>query len=477
MNYEEIYRQYMYSYPHKSAYMLTKRLDISEYKEAFVGKEMGLYLHIPFCRHKCGYCNLFCVTHTREEEHEEYLKAIQRHSHQMKKEINFEKTHFNSLILGGGTPMLLSMKAMENLFDFMKKEYRLEFDSVFSVIESSPLEIEREKLSLLKKYRLKRLSLGIQSFVEEELRTIGRMQSVRKSFDALEEIKRHDFELLNIDLIYGIPSQDKNSFLYSIKHALLFEPEEIFLYPLYKQENAGLFYKFQMDHKTQYELYHYGRDFLLENGYEQLSMRNFVKKTPAERQFTSLSDVQLSHHKAQSPNVKVPALPYTNNENTSENPNNKAISKLHNIASTRADCGFENTLSLGLGGRSYFNDLHFCEPYVAGREACASEFAKYLQKTDFLSDLSYFKLDVDEYKRKYAVKNLLFATGLSKTEYQKHFKSDVLVDFQWLNDLLDKACLIEKEDRLFLTALGMSLSDMIGPMFISENVRKRMRPC
>lgn len=435
MNYQEIYQQYMYSYPHKSAYMPVKKLDIGEYRDAFVGQEMGLYLHIPFCRHKCGYCNLFSVTHTHEEEHKEYLNAIQRHSHQMKAEIHFEQTHFHSLVLGGGTPMLLSIKAMQNLFDFLKAQYRLDLDSIFSVIESSPLEIEREKLSLLKSYRFKRLSLGIQSFVEEELRMIGRMQSVRRGFDALEEIKRHDFEILNIDLIYGIPNQDKQSFLYSIKHALLFEPEEIFLYPLYKQENAGLFYKFQMDHKKQYELYHYGREYLLEHGYEQLSMRNFIKKSSAQHQSA----------KAQ--------------------------------ASVRADCGFENTLSLGLGGRSYFHDLHFCEPYVAGREACAFEFAKYLQKTDFLTDLSYFKLDKEEYKRKYAVKNLLFATGLSKSEYQKHFQSDVFVDFQWLNDLLAKACLIEKDDRLFLTELGMSLSDRIGPMFISDAVRKRMRPC
>ena len=225
----------------------------------------------------------------------------------MKREINFEQTDFTSFVLGGGTPMLLNMSMMQTLFDFMKEQYHLNFDLVFSVIESSPLEIEREKLSLLKEYRFKRLSIGIQSFIEDELKMIGRMQSAKKGFDALEEIKKHDFEILNIDLIYGIPNQEKESFLYSLKNAVLFEPEEIFLYPLYKQENAGLFYKFQMDHKKQYELYHYGRDFLLENGYEQLSMRNFVKKTPAERQFTSLSDVQLSHHKAQSPNVKVPA--------------------------------------------------------------------------------------------------------------------------------------------------------------------------
>lgn len=474
MNYEDIYQQYMYSYPHKSAYVLTKRLDISEYQQAFVGEEMGLYLHIPFCRHKCGYCNLFSITHTHEEEHEAYIETIERHSDQMKREINFEKTHFNSLILGGGTPMLLSMKMMQKLFDFIKREYRTDFDSIFSVIESSPLEIEREKLSLLKDYRFKRLSLGIQSFVEEELRMIGRMQSVKKGLCALEEIKRHEFDILNIDLIYGIPDQDAKSFLYSIKNALLFEPQEVFLYPLYKQENAGLFHKFQMDHKKQYNLYHHGREYLLENGYEQLSMRNFVKKTPVKAHFATLSDLQFeSPHKGLYPNLKVASAHHTN----SEVANYEQTFKLHNSAGSKADCGFENTLSLGLGGRSYFNDLHFCEPYVAGREACSFEFGKYLQKTDFLSDLSYFKLDADEYKRKYAVKNLLFATGLNKSDYQKHFQSDVLSDFPWLNDLFAKGYIVEKGDRLLLTELGMSLSDMIGPMFISQHVRKRMRPC
>ncbi|MDO5096442.1 MAG: STM4012 family radical SAM protein [Peptostreptococcaceae bacterium] len=421
MDYKNLYNQYMYSYPHKRTYSLIERLDLSDFKNAFVNRTMGLYFHIPFCRSKCGFCNLFSVTNVRREDYSRYIDAIERHSKQMRAEINLEQTEFTSLVLGGGTPLILSPRELERLFVLAQDDYRFDFEKRFSVIESSPREVNLDKLKLLKKWHIKRISMGVQSFVEEELRLLERFEEKNQTLEALEQIKKFDFEILNVDLIYGIPNQSAQSFLYSLRELMRFQPEEVFLYPLYKQENARLYHKFEMDHKQQYALYQIGRDFLKSEGYHQLSMRSFAKK-PAQN----------------------------------------------------ADCGFENTLSLGCGGRSYFDNLHFCEPYVSEKSACESEYQHYLKREDFLANLSFYDLNLDERKRKYAIKNLLYRTGLSLADYKKHFGGELLQDFGFLGELLETKDLICREGRIFLSEQGLGKSDAIGPLFMSEKVKEKM---
>lgn len=421
MEWDKIYTQYMYSYPHKTAYEPVDRLDLSKWYHAFQGQSMGLYFHIPFCKSKCGFCNLFSLTNISSDHYTKYLDAIERHLVQMKREIDFTKTDFTSLVLGGGTPILLSERELERLFLLTERDYKFNFKKNFSVIESSPSAINRSKLKLLQEYSFKRLSMGIQSFADQELRTLERSENPSLVYQALESIRKHDFEILNVDLIYGTPGQTAESFLYSIQEALKFEPEEFFLYPLYKQENARLYHKFMIDHRLQYELYQIGRDFLTSNGYHQLSMRSFSKKKP-------------------------------------QNP----------------DCGFENTLSLGCGGRSYFDELHFCEKYVSEREDREAIYSKYLKKDDFLTDITMFLLDESERKRKYSIKNLLYITGLCEQDYRRHFETDFLEDFDFVKNLIEKGLVYRKDQRLLLSPKGMGLSDYIGPMFMSEKVREKL---
>ena len=417
MNYTEIYQQYMYSYPHKSTYQPVERLDLAAYRDAFAGTDMGLYFHIPFCRVKCGYCNLFSLTGVRAESYLEYIQAIRRHSAQMKAEIDFSRTRFSSLVFGGGTPLLLDVKELALLFALAKEEYQVEPTEVFSVIESSPAEITPEKLDFLQAKNLKRLSIGIQSFQAGELKMIERRAEPELAHHAIRLAKQADFPVLNLDLIYGIPGQTEASWRDSLERAAAYQPQEIFLYPLYNQPNAGLYHKFPTDEahsRQKYELYRIGSRFLRENGYRQKSMRCFSRLAETD---------------------------------------------------DHADCGFENTLALGCGGRSYFHELHFCEPYVAGQAACSAEYQRYLQKTDFLKGLSKVDLTEMQQKRRYVIKNILYYTGLSAADDRRRFAAELTADFPLLQDLEDRAWVSRENDRFYLTEEGMSLSDYIGPMF------------
>ena len=420
MDYDKIYTQYMYSYPHKRAYHFTEKLELSSFKDRFIGKEMSLYIHVPFCKSKCGYCNLFSITNVRSDEYREYIKAVKRHSKQMRSLINFENTNFNSFTLGGGTPMILSPKDLSSLFELARDDFNMDLQKAYSIIEGSPRQISVEKLNLLNDFSLKRLSIGVQSFIDSELLTIQRAEKSADVYKALEIIKTYDFDT-NIDLIYGIPEQNEETLIFSIDEALKYNPTEIFLYPLYKQVNARLYDKFDIDVQKQYKLYQIGRDYLISKGYEQLSMRSFSK------------------------NSKI-----------------------------NANCGFEDVLSLGCGGRSYFENLHFCEKYVSEKKSCESEYEKYLKKDDFTSDISYYILDDDEMKRRYVIKNLLYISGLSISDYYRHFASDLESDFSIITNLLKEGYAQKHDDIISLTPLGMSLSDMIGPMFMSQTIQKRM---
>ncbi len=463
MKYTQIYQQYMYSYPHKSTYQRTERLDLSAYRDAFIGKEMGLYFHIPFCRAKCGYCNLFSLAGIRAEGYAEYIKAIKRHSVQIRQEIELGRTSFSTLIFGGGTPLLLSVKELGELFDLAESEYRVVPEEIFSVIESSPLEITSEKLDFLRERKLKRLSIGIQSFAERELKTLERPSTAQVIHQALERAKQADFPILNLDLIYGIPEQTEQSWRSSLKQAVAYEPEGIYLYPLYNQPNAGLYHKFKSDEehsRRKYELYWIGSQFLKESGYLQKSMRCFSRSSkplPIENTAEEYACQGTARRMDRRLVAEGSAMTRENDDK------DRACSSLWQRKEKEADCGFDNTLALGCGGRSYINELHFCEPYVAGQEACWQEYQAYLAKDDFLAGLSMARLTKDQQKRRYVIKNILYYTGLSLDDYWARFAARLWEDFPVLKEMQNRDWLIEDNGRLYLTELGMSLSDYIGP--------------
>ena len=115
------YIQYMYSYPHKTAYRPLEGISFKKYAPLLTGSGHGLYLHIPFCQAKCGYCNLFSVTGQGEKEIDQYLDAVERQSLQYKEVLAPYRPVFSEVVIGGGTPLLLAKKQMERMFSMLGK--------------------------------------------------------------------------------------------------------------------------------------------------------------------------------------------------------------------------------------------------------------------------------------------------------------------------------------------------------------------
>ena len=204
------YIQYMYSYPHKTAYRPLEGIRLENYLPALAGGGHSLYIHIPFCQSKCGYCNLFSVTGQDTVSMDRYLDTLERQGKQYGKLLALYRTEFSSLTIGGGTPLLLSEAQMWRMFSIVNDCFVLSSGREL-VIETAPNQTTPEKLRLLKEAGATRISMGIQSFSDEELRILQRSHQADRARDALALLKTFDFPCINADFIYGIPGQTVQS--------------------------------------------------------------------------------------------------------------------------------------------------------------------------------------------------------------------------------------------------------------------------
>ena len=298
------YVDYMYSYPHKTAYRpFPSPVSLLPYLEQVEGQKASLYFHIPFCSHKCGYCNLFSLQTNRADYIATYLETLHKQAQQLSPLTT--GLIFDSFAIGGGTPLFLTVSQLEYLLETAAL-FGVHPSHAFTSIETSPEYADPARLTWLKQAGVARISIGIQSFLNEELTALKRRPRQDMINQALETIRKMEFPFFNIDLIYGIKGQTVDSFLYSLEQALLFQPNELFIYPLYVRQGTAITERESDD--VCFRMYCAARDLLKDRGFLQTSMRRFI------------------HH------------PSTDAE---------------------ISCGDEVMLSCGSGGRSYLGNLHY----------------------------------------------------------------------------------------------------------------------
>lgn len=281
LNKSPMYYQYMYSYPHKSAYYDIDDKNIIKAIKNLKDDNLTAYIHVPFCETKCGYCNLFSIPNNDGELLDKYVDSVCKHIKQYKKHLT-KDIKFSTLVIGGGTPLILSIEQFNKIFTALEENLGMKTDEVEFIIETSPNQTDLSKLKYLKEIGVNRISIGVQSFIDSELKSIYRQHDKKSCHEALEKLKPLNFDVVNIDLIYGIEGQSRESLIYSINNAVKYKPEEIFIYPLYIRENTGIFEKMNLNHKTQHEMYDIAVEELNKRGYVQTSMRRFVRKLPKE---------------------------------------------------------------------------------------------------------------------------------------------------------------------------------------------------
>lgn len=421
---ETPYRSYVYAYPHKTAY---RPIDPPTPLEAlWAGEARGalfLYLHVPFCEMRCGFCNLFTTAHPQDDLVTAYLAALERQAGRVAAALG--EAAFARMAIGGGTPTYLAAGELARLFDLVTARFGVDPTAIPVSVETSPHTATADRLALLRRRGVDRISIGVQSFVESEVRAAGRPQRSAEVHAALERIRSAGFPTLNVDLIYGLPGQSVDSWLVSLREALRYRPEELYLYPLYVRPLTGLGRRDLSWDDDRLACYRAGRDFLIAAGYTQLSMRMFRAQGAAA--------------------VDGPVY----------------------------CCQEDGMVGLGCGARSYTRGLHYASEYAVGRRGVLEILADYVAQSEAsFAAVDYgFILDGDEQRRRYLIKSLLRAEGLSLAGYQAWFGTQALEDFPDLAELQALGLAMRRNGTLRLTAAGLALSDAIGPWFYSPRVR------
>lgn len=426
-----LFQGYAYGYPHKTAYRrLDPALPLSEIWRTEEKDALFLYVHVPFCSHRCGFCNLFTTSgsEVKKGRVNAYLDSLERQVRAVSESLG-EDARVAQIAVGGGTPTFLEIHEWERLCDLLSVFTQATGEIPISV-EMSPETVDREKMRWLREVGgVRRASLGVQSFVESETRTLGRPQRVETVVAALEQIQMAGFPVRNIDLIYGMEGQDWKSWQHSLSSALRFEPEELFLYPLYVREKTGLARLGRAAGYHRETLYRLGRDWLLERGYTQISMRLF------------------------------------------------RLSSLDGTPGPSYCCQEDGMVGLGAGARSYTRSVHYSSEWAVGRNGV-------LEILDHYSDLTQDEhgsathgalLDDDDQRRRYVIKSVLRRDGLDLSAYESRFGVSAMVDFATtFSDLIECGAMEISENSLRPTGLGLEWSDVIGPWLYSDEVKRRI---
>lgn len=194
----------------------------------------GLYIHLPFCKQKCNYCD-FASFAGREFLIDDYLRALEKEAALL------PVKKFETLYVGGGTPSVLSLSQLERLIQIVEKHFGAVSLFQESTFEANPESLSPEKIALLKRVGFNRLSMGLQSFNDSELKTLGRVHDSATFLRAYENARAGGFKNINVDLIAGLPGQTLKSFLQSLQRLLSLAPEHLSIYGLQIEEGTPFF--------------------------------------------------------------------------------------------------------------------------------------------------------------------------------------------------------------------------------------------
>lgn len=238
----------------------------------------GIYIHIPFCKQACHYCDFHFSTNLKKKE--EMVLALAKEIQLRKNE--FQDEIVETIYFGGGTPSILSIEDLRFLIDEVYRNYKV-VENPEITVEANPDDLTENRIIELSKNKVNRLSIGIQSFFEDDLQLMNRAHNVEEAKKCLETATQY-FDNISIDLIYGIPEMSNEKWLQNIETALSFGVPHISSYALTVEPKTAL-HSFiqkgiipQPDDEVAQEHFHILVDKLSENGFIHYELSNFGKE-------------------------------------------------------------------------------------------------------------------------------------------------------------------------------------------------------
>jgi oxygen-independent coproporphyrinogen-3 oxidase len=421
---------YVYGYPHKKAYRALPPRAPDEVWRHESRDRLFCYVHVPFCSQRCSFCNLFTYVPGGDDPAERYLDALARQMGLYAAMLR--PMRFTRLYVGGGTPTYLDTGQLRRLTAALRDVLGVDPAQTPGCIEASPETVDEEKVGVLRELGFQRISLGVQSFVADELRHVNRRFEFARNRAAVETIGRAGFPHFNLDLIYGLPGQTARTWLASLDEAVASPATSLFLYPLYVRPLTGLDRRPDLppapSEPEMARMYDLAVVQLSGAGFRQLTMRQFRRDVP-----TDGTDLEYR-------------------------------------------CQSDGMLGLGAGARTYTTGLHYSTPWrmvARNIRSVVEDYRAAMRAGDALIRHG-FDLDEDERQRRFVIVSLLY-DGVDRRAFAAAFGAEAGERFapQW-DALAAEDCVAVEDDAIRLTPRGVRHADVVGQLFFSERVRRLM---
>ncbi|HAT4088826.1 radical SAM family heme chaperone HemW [Clostridium perfringens] len=374
--------------------------------------KISLYIHIPFCAQKCLYCD-FPSFARKDHLRKAYIEALN------KEIINLREKHnnleINTIFIGGGTPSVLESDELECLLKEIAK-LNMTKDIEYSM-ECNPGNLTEEKLEVMKKYGVNRISMGLQAKQDNLLKGLGRIHNYKTFKENFLLAKKVGFNNINVDLMFGLPNQRLNEWEETLREIISLEPAHISAYSLIIEEGTAFYNLYENDklklptEEEERKMYHLAKKILEENGFNQYEISNYAKEGKECR---------------------------------------------HNLAYWNMD----NWIGVGSAAASYINgkrikNISSVEEYInsINEKGEAVEEIINNSKNDNMEEFMFMGL------RK--------INGIDENEFKKRFSMNINdVYGEILNKYIDEGLLIRDSGRIFLSEKGIEISNIIMADFL-----------
>ncbi|EJT5936074.1 radical SAM family heme chaperone HemW [Clostridium perfringens] len=374
--------------------------------------KISLYIHIPFCAQKCLYCD-FPSFARKDHLRKAYIEALNKEIISLREKHN--NLEINTIFIGGGTPSVLEADELECLLKEVAK-LNMAKDIEYSM-ECNPGNLTEEKLEVMKKYGVNRISMGLQAKQDNLLKGLGRIHNYKTFKENFLLAKKVGFNNINVDLMFGLPNQRLNEWEETLREIISLEPAHISAYSLIIEEGTAFYNLYENDklklptEEEERKMYHLAKKILEENGFNQYEISNYAKEGKECR---------------------------------------------HNLAYWNMD----NWIGVGSAAASYINgkrikNISSVEEYInsINEKGEAVEEIINNSKNDNMEEFMFMGL------RK--------INGIDENEFKKRFSMNINdVYGEILNKYIDEGLLIRDSGRIFLSEKGIEISNIIMADFL-----------
>ena len=380
-------------------------------------KELGIYVHIPFCKQKCYYCD-FVSYANGEKKVEEYIKALKKEIREESKNINKEDYIINTIYIGGGTPSFIEEKYISEIVYEIKENYNVEKEAEIT-IEVNPGTVNEEKLKEYKNIGINRLSIGLQSTKNELLKEIGRIHTYEEFLNCYTLARKVEFKNINVDLMLGLPNQTLENVEESLKEVIKLQPQHISFYSLIIEEDTPIEKMIGQekinlpDEELERKMYWNAKKILEENNYIHYEISNFAKK---------------------------------------------GYESKHNL-----NCWDQKEyLGFGVAAHSYFENKRYCNTN------CIEEYCKNINDENINKNRTICEIQTEEEKKKeYMLLGLRKIEGIDIQEFKNIFIENPIYKFHKELEKLVNEDLVEIDlNQIKLTNKGLDFANLVWEEFV-----------